>query len=104
MKPATKAELRDKLIDRYQAFTKWVLRQSPEIEELTLVKDYLKEIDSVEAQIRASEQGSSPVEQPINTNIKTYICTDCKAVNYLSDNGKIRVGFCNQCGHPLWNP
>ena len=25
-------------------------------------------------------------------------------VNVKKDNGEIRVGFCDDCEHPLWNP
>lgn len=34
---------------------------------------------------------------------KIYECTDCKTINVLKDNGEIRVGFCSECDHPLWN-
>ncbi len=36
-------------------------------------------------------------------SLKEYECTDCKELNYLKNNGEITVGFCNKCGHPLWN-
>lgn len=34
---------------------------------------------------------------------KVYKCTDCQTINVLKDNGEIRVGFCSNCKHPLWN-
>jgi rubrerythrin len=34
---------------------------------------------------------------------KVYKCTDCGAVNVKKDNGNVRVGFCDECEHPLWN-
>lgn len=34
---------------------------------------------------------------------KVYECTDCGTINVKKDNGEIRVGFCDECGHPLWN-
>ena len=37
-------------------------------------------------------------------DIKKYTCTDCHKVNYVIDNKAVRVGFCANCGHPLWNP
>ena len=46
-----KLKLYKKLIDRYQSFTKWVLRHTPEIKESQRGKDYLKEIDSVKLEI-----------------------------------------------------
>lgn len=35
--------------------------------------------------------------------LKDYKCTDCGHINKLMDNGKINVGFCKKCGHPVWN-
>lgn len=35
--------------------------------------------------------------------MKDYKCTDCGHINKLIDNGKTTVGFCKQCGHPVWN-
>jgi len=34
---------------------------------------------------------------------KIYECTDCKEINVKKDNREIRVGFCDNCDHPLWN-
>lgn len=34
---------------------------------------------------------------------KAYKCTDCETVNVKKDNGEIRVGFYDECQHPLWN-
>lgn len=34
---------------------------------------------------------------------KVYKCTDCGAINVKRDSGEIRVGFCDECEHPLWN-
>ena len=34
---------------------------------------------------------------------KFYKCTDCQTMNLKEDNGEITVGFCDKCGHPLWN-
>jgi RNase P subunit RPR2 len=34
---------------------------------------------------------------------KVYTCTDCKEINVKKNNDKIRVGFCDNCEHPLWN-
>jgi hypothetical protein len=56
MKAEIKAELLYKLIDRYQSFTKWILRHAPEIKESQRGKDHLEEIDEIEAQIKAIEE------------------------------------------------
>lgn len=34
---------------------------------------------------------------------KLYECTNCQEQNMKEDNGEITVGYCNKCGHPLWN-
>lgn len=34
---------------------------------------------------------------------KQYECTNCQTKVTLKDNKEITVGFCNNCGHPLWN-
>jgi hypothetical protein len=34
---------------------------------------------------------------------KLYECTDCKKTNSMKDNGKVTVGYCRNCKHPLWN-
>lgn len=34
---------------------------------------------------------------------KVYVCTDCGEINVKNDNREIRVGFCDECDHPLWN-
>lgn len=34
---------------------------------------------------------------------KVYKCSDCGSTNVKRDNGEIRVGFCDECEHPLWN-
>lgn len=34
---------------------------------------------------------------------KIYKCTDCQTNNFLKDNGKIKVGYCFNCEHPIWN-
>ncbi len=34
---------------------------------------------------------------------KVYKCTDCGATNVKRDNGEVRVGFCDECEHSLWN-
>ena len=34
---------------------------------------------------------------------KVYKCTDCQEVSVKKDNREITVGFCDSCGHPLWN-
>ena len=34
---------------------------------------------------------------------KVYVCTDCGEINVKKDNREIRVGFCDECDHPLWN-
>ncbi len=52
---------------------------TPEL-ELSLIEEFLKISDS-----------------------KQYKCTDCGTDNFLKNNHKIRVGFCYQCEHPLWN-
>jgi hypothetical protein len=36
-------------------------------------------------------------------DFEVYICTDCKTINMKKNNGEIRVGFCDNCDHPLWN-
>lgn len=32
-----------------------------------------------------------------------YTCTNCQKINEIKNNGEITVGFCINCGHPLWN-
>lgn len=34
---------------------------------------------------------------------KVYKCSDCGEINVKRDNGEVRVGFCDECEHPLWN-
>ena len=34
---------------------------------------------------------------------KKYKCPNCHKVNFLIDNKEITVGFCWNCGHPVWN-
>ena len=34
---------------------------------------------------------------------KIYKCTDCQEINIKKDNRQITVGYCDNCGHPLWN-
>jgi len=34
---------------------------------------------------------------------KVYKCTDCDSVNVKRNNGEIKVGYCDNCSHPLWN-
>ena len=37
------------------------------------------------------------------SDCKKYKCTDCQTDNFIKDNGKLRVGYCFNCKHPLWN-
>ena len=39
----------------------------------------------------------------VSSEYKEYVCTDCQTKNIKKDNRKITVGFCDNCGHPLWN-
>lgn len=34
---------------------------------------------------------------------KVYTCANCQEINVLRDNNQIRVGFCTNCEHPIWN-
>jgi len=34
---------------------------------------------------------------------KAYKCTDCETVSVKKDSGEILTGYCDDCGHPLWN-
>ena len=34
---------------------------------------------------------------------RIYLCTDCQEVNVKKDNKKVKVGYCDNCDHPLWN-
>lgn len=34
---------------------------------------------------------------------KIYTCTNSGEKNIKLNNGKMRVGFCDKCEHPLWN-
>ena len=44
------------------------------------------------------------ISQNITNNLfKEYRCTDCQELNMKKDNREITVGFCDNCGHPLWN-
>lgn len=29
-------------------------------------------------------------------------CTNCKTINIVQDNGQSVIGYCTECGHPLW--
>jgi hypothetical protein len=40
----------------------------------------------------------------VNNDVEEYVCTDCNHINFRQNNGEITVGFCDKCGHPLWNP
>jgi hypothetical protein len=42
-------------------------------------------------------------ENITNNLFKEYRCTDCQELNMKKDNREITVGFCDNCGHPLWN-
>lgn len=55
MKAEVKAELFGKLIEKYQLFTKWIIKHVPKITEAEIVNIFLKEIDEIEAEIRAIE-------------------------------------------------
>ena len=74
-----------------------LLRDKNNPERISLMEQY----GITEADITEFIDGFKNKEQE---NLKPYTCTDCQWITYLKDNSKIRVGFCEQCGHPLWNP
>ena len=37
-------------------------------------------------------------------DMEQYTCSDCGRINVKLNNNEIRVGFCDGCEHPLWNP
>ena len=39
----------------------------------------------------------------LSDKFKVYKCTDCQEINVKKDNNQLRVGFCDNCEHPLWN-
>jgi hypothetical protein len=52
---------------------------------------------------RAVKQGGVTVKNKPK-GFELYTCTNCQELNVKRNNGDIRVGFCDRCGHPLWNP
>ena len=50
-------------------------------------------------QLRQTAVSSSTLPE----GFKVYVCTDCQTINVKKDNRKIKVGFCDECEHPLWN-
>lgn len=51
--------------------------------------------------LQLQQTGVSGSALPVG--FKIYECTDCKEINVKKDNREIRVGFCDNCDHPLWN-
>ena len=43
------------------------------------------------------------VQPNIPEGFNSYQCTNCTELNIKRNNGQIRVGFCDNCEHPLWN-
>ena len=39
----------------------------------------------------------------LSEGFKAYKCVNCQTINILKNNNEIRVGFCYNCQHPLWN-
>jgi len=62
------------------------------LEALDVVNNYVKQLELQNVSCSQNEEG-----------LKNYECTDCGTVTKLKDNGEIRVGYCKECGHPLWN-
>lgn len=60
-------------------------------------------------QANGDEQSESNCNIPLVSHrtlpdgYKVYECCNCKTINVKKDNGEIRVGFCDECEHPLWN-
>lgn len=66
------------------------------------VADFVSKYITDNAQsLQLLQGGVSGSALPIG--FKIYECTDCKEINVKKDNRKIRVGFCDNCDHPLWN-
>jgi hypothetical protein len=57
--------------------------------------------DWLEEKLALSQHDVSGSTLPIG--FKVYVCTECGEINVKKDNREIRVGFCDECGHPLWN-
>lgn len=78
-------------------------------EQIEYMKDERVEYDEIITSLRAalSEKDArvNELEKQIElpNGYKKYQCTDCKNIDVLKNNGEITVGFCTNCGHPLWN-
>lgn len=58
------------LIEKYQAFTKWILRHDKDIAKSQRGFDHLMEIDKIEKQIRQLESNPIPEETQFDDNFK----------------------------------
>lgn len=59
-----------------------------------------------EAQVNLPEhvkQKMTASREKARAEVREYVCVNCKHINLRRDNKQIRVGFCSNCGHPLWN-
>lgn len=72
-----------------------------EYDSLSAVYGYNKAIEHVAEYIREIITGSKE-EEP--EGMERYTCTDCGQLNVKLNNNEVRVGFCDGCDHPLWNP
>lgn len=63
------------------------------------------ELTSLRAALSEKDARVNELEKQIElpNGYKKYQCTDCKNIDVLKNNGEITVGFCTNCGHPLWN-
>ena len=71
---------------------------SNEISERESTTDQSKQPETKALHI--ADVGSSVL---LPKGFKIYKCTDCKEINVKKDNREITVGYCDNCGHPLWN-
>ena len=66
-------------------------------------KEYLEALDIVNNYAKQLELQIVSCSQIEDDNLTNYECTDCGTITRLKNNGEIRVGYCKDCGHPLWN-
>lgn len=74
--------------------------------ELGETLEYLKDKESVWQHL--TDENKALIIQLVShrtlpDGYKVYECCNCKTINVKRDNGEIRVGFCDECEHPLWN-
>lgn len=57
-----------------------------------------------ESQSASAAPTADGIDDKLPQGFKVYQCTDCQEINVKKDNGKITIGICDNCIHPLWNP